>query len=90
MSSIGRDFGRVAVGGSVLLVLVGAFVVFLPSLNVFGIDSRLAGVVAMNAGVAGFSLGLFLLTRAPGINEPEQGEPPADSNAHRPLSATEE
>ena len=74
MSSIRRDFGHIAVAGSAPLIIAGMLLVFLPSLNVFGIDSQLAGVVAMNVGLATLSLGLFVLTRHSGTDEPGDGE----------------
>jgi hypothetical protein len=51
------------IGGSLLLIAVGAILKYAVTVHVSGIDLRTTGVILMIAGGLGLVLGLYLLMR---------------------------
>jgi Domain of unknown function (DUF6458) len=49
------------IGGSLLLIAVGAILAYAVTATVAGVDIQTVGVILMVAGLAGLVIGLFLL-----------------------------
>jgi hypothetical protein len=56
---------RVTIGGSLLLIALGAILKFAVTADVAGIDLETVGVILMIVGAIGLLVGLFVLVRTP-------------------------
>jgi hypothetical protein len=62
------------IGGSIVLVVLGAILYFAVEFDIAGIDINVIGVILMAAGVLGLILGLIAMQRTTGTTTVERTE----------------